>query len=64
MHELHMPPMQVKNFRREVLAATIEPAAVRCPGMSVVALRIKGTAFLWHQVREVNEIGACHAMRA
>lgn len=42
---------QVKNFRREVLAATIEPAAVRCPGMSVVALRIKGTAFLWHQVR-------------
>ncbi|WIA42308.1 hypothetical protein OEZ86_008322 [Tetradesmus obliquus] len=42
---------QVKNFRREVLAATIEPAAVRCPGMSVVALRIKGTAFLWHQAR-------------
>jgi hypothetical protein len=43
--------LQVKNFRREVLSATIEPAAVACPGMSVVALRIKGTAFLWHQVR-------------
>jgi tRNA U38,U39,U40 pseudouridine synthase TruA len=44
------PALQVKNFRREVLSAAIEPAAVCCPGMNVVALRIKGTAFLWHQV--------------
>jgi tRNA U38,U39,U40 pseudouridine synthase TruA len=49
--------LQVKNFRREVLSAAIEPAAVACPGMSVVALRIKGTAFLWHQVRSDD---LCH----
>lgn len=43
---------QVKNFMRQVLSASIEPAGTRCAGMSVVALRIKGTAFLWHQVGE------------
>jgi tRNA U38,U39,U40 pseudouridine synthase TruA len=45
--------LKVRNFRREVLAATLEPAGVSCEGMTVLALYIKGTAFLWHQVGDV-----------
>lgn len=42
--------LQVQNFKRRVLAVSLEPAGTCCPGMTVLALHITGTAFLWHQV--------------
>lgn len=41
---------QVKNFIRRVLDVSLEPVGTSCPGMTVLALYLKGTAFLWHQV--------------
>lgn len=41
---------QVQNYKRTVLSVALEPAAVSVPGMSVLALYITGSAFLWHQV--------------
>jgi hypothetical protein len=35
---------------RRVVSVSLEPVDTRCAGMTVLALRIKGTAFLWHQV--------------
>jgi len=45
-----MTPLQVQNFMRCVQHVALEPVACCCPGMTVLALHIKGTAFLWHQV--------------
>lgn len=43
--------LQVQNFMRCVQHVALEPVACCCPGMTVLALHIKGTAFLWHQIR-------------
>lgn len=58
MSHTYLPPpvtcvirRQVKNYIRRVLDVSIDPVATACPSMSVVALHIRGTAFLWHQVR-------------
>jgi hypothetical protein len=42
--------LQVQNYMRRVLSVSLQPVASSCPSMSVLALHIKGTAFLWHQV--------------
>lgn len=41
----------VHNFRRKILAFDIVPCKDRWPGLQLWMFRVKGTAFLWHQVR-------------
>lgn len=41
----------VTNFQRKILYFRIEEEGTGCDGRRVYALRVRGTAFLWHQVR-------------
>lgn len=41
----------VRNFRREILAFDILPCLDMLEGLELWMFRVKGTAFLWHQVR-------------
>lgn len=52
-------PRQVQNFMRRVLSVSLEPVDTHCPGMTVLALQLKGTAFLWHQVRRMLLLIVC-----
>lgn len=45
---------QIKNFKREVLASSIIP--VGAPQNGMYCFDLKGTAFLWHQVRSMVAI--------
>ncbi|KIZ05800.1 hypothetical protein MNEG_2154 [Monoraphidium neglectum] len=43
--------LQVRNFRRSILSASIDRVPAAAGDCQVYALCIRGTAFLWHQVR-------------
>ncbi|XP_050269282.1 uncharacterized protein LOC126713564 isoform X3 [Quercus robur] len=46
-----MDAVNVHNYRRNVTSFEIFPSDVRYDGNQLWAFKIKGTAFLWHQVR-------------
>jgi hypothetical protein len=45
-----MQMLQVQNYKRSVLSVSLEPVGTCCTHMTVLALHLEGTAFLWHQV--------------
>ncbi|GMN60575.1 hypothetical protein TIFTF001_029655 [Ficus carica] len=46
-----MDALNVHNYRRCVTSFSISPTDVRFEGNQLWAIKIKGSAFLWHQVR-------------
>ncbi|KAI8473916.1 MAG: pseudouridine synthase [Monoraphidium minutum] len=43
--------LQVRNFRRTIMSVSIDPVPATAGGCQAYVLHIRGTAFLWHQVR-------------
>lgn len=46
-----MDALNVHNYRRRITTFEIVPCSERWAGIEIMAMRIKGSAFLWHQVR-------------
>ncbi|KAL5560089.1 hypothetical protein UlMin_036300 [Ulmus minor] len=46
-----MDAQNVHNFKRNITSFTISPCGVRFDGYQLWAIKLKGSAFLWHQVR-------------
>ncbi|GMH01009.1 hypothetical protein Nepgr_002848 [Nepenthes gracilis] len=46
-----MDALNVHNYRRRVISFEITPCSERFEGSELWAINIRGTAFLWHQVR-------------
>uniref|UniRef100_A0A3N7EHA4 Pseudouridine synthase I TruA alpha/beta domain-containing protein n=1 Tax=Populus trichocarpa TaxID=3694 RepID=A0A3N7EHA4_POPTR len=46
-----MDAVKVHNYRRNVMSFEISPCDMRFEGHQLYAIKIKGSAFLWHQVR-------------
>ncbi|XP_004290464.1 PREDICTED: tRNA pseudouridine(38/39) synthase-like [Fragaria vesca subsp. vesca] len=46
-----MDALNVHNYRRKITSFAISPCDVRFEGNQLWAFKIKGSAFLWHQVR-------------
>lgn len=46
-----MDAVKVHNYRRNVMSFEISPCNMRFQGHQLYAIKIKGSAFLWHQVR-------------
>ncbi|XP_011621926.1 tRNA pseudouridine(38/39) synthase isoform X1 [Amborella trichopoda] len=46
-----MDALNVHNYRRQITEFEIVPCSQRVAGNELLAMRIKGSAFLWHQVR-------------
>ncbi|XP_050204803.1 uncharacterized protein LOC126654837 isoform X2 [Mercurialis annua] len=46
-----MDAINVHNYRRKVTSFEISPCCIRSEGNQLYAINIRGSAFLWHQVR-------------
>ncbi|XP_021596339.1 tRNA pseudouridine(38/39) synthase isoform X2 [Manihot esculenta] len=46
-----MDALNVHNYRRHITSFEISPCEMRSEGNQLGAIKIKGSAFLWHQVR-------------
>lgn len=46
-----MDALNVHNYRRRITTFEIVPCSERWAGIEIMAIRIKGSSFLWHQVR-------------